>query len=228
MAAKDDWLPRNHTRLIALVKIIVSYLNDPYNQVRMGFTGVNLDFYLNEFMPKYNALIVIYTIWEDPAKRTSVTTAELFTAENEFVPVCRKLYMGYLKNNPNVSNADLESMNLPRRNTERRLTPIPEDTIIAKADTSVLRRVSIYFRTSVRKNAAKPKGVHSAEIKWIVSNVPITDREDIHNTTICTRSPLTLEFSDKERGSYLYFIVRWENTRGEKGAWSEIYNAIIP
>jgi hypothetical protein len=31
-----------------------------------------------------------------------------------------------------------------------------------------------------------------------------------------------------QRGKTVYFALRWENTRGEKGPWSEIMSAIIP
>jgi hypothetical protein len=43
-----------------------------------------------------------------------------------------------------------------------------------------------------------------------------------------TRTPFTLEFSGHERGKTVYFALRWENTRGEKGHWSPIQNAIVP
>jgi hypothetical protein len=32
----------------------------------------------------------------------------------------------------------------------------------------------------------------------------------------------------EDRGKKLYFALRWENTRGEKGPWSEIHSTIIP
>jgi hypothetical protein len=43
-----------------------------------------------------------------------------------------------------------------------------------------------------------------------------------------TRSPLKLQFENDLRGKTLYFAMRWENTRGEKGPWSPIMSVIIP
>jgi hypothetical protein len=43
-----------------------------------------------------------------------------------------------------------------------------------------------------------------------------------------TRTPFTLEFEGHERGKTVYFCLCWENTRGEKGHWSEIQSAVIP
>jgi hypothetical protein len=43
-----------------------------------------------------------------------------------------------------------------------------------------------------------------------------------------TDSPLEIEFDEADRGKIVWFAVRWENTRGQKGPWSEIFFAIIP
>jgi hypothetical protein len=228
MASKDDWLSRNHTELIHQAQLTIKYLNDPANQARMGLIGVNLDLYLYEFIPKFDALLIAYTAWEPPSTRASVHYTALQSAEEAFKPVFRKLYIGYLKNNPLVSNTDLEIMGFPLRNSDRQATPIPTNVVHMDVDTSILRRITIYFRSSGRRNAAKPKGVHNAEIKWLISTTPIISIEDLHNTSICTRSPLTLEFDGNNRGQYLYFAICWVNTRGEKGPWSIIQHAIIP
>jgi hypothetical protein len=43
-----------------------------------------------------------------------------------------------------------------------------------------------------------------------------------------TNSPLTIEFEEEDRGKTFWYAVRWENTTGEKGPWSEIQSVIIP
>jgi hypothetical protein len=43
-----------------------------------------------------------------------------------------------------------------------------------------------------------------------------------------TRTPYTFPFEYDQRGQTVYFALRWENTRGEKGPWSEIHSTIIP
>jgi hypothetical protein len=43
-----------------------------------------------------------------------------------------------------------------------------------------------------------------------------------------TRSPYVFTFDENMRGKTVYFCLRWENTRGQKGPWSAIYSAIIP
>ncbi|MDR1552126.1 MAG: hypothetical protein LBS69_01520, partial [Prevotellaceae bacterium] len=75
---------------------------------------------------------------------------------------------------------------------------------------------------------AKPAGQHGAEIRWTISDTPVVDVEELIHSAFDTHTPFTLEFQGHERGRMAYFCLCWENTRGEKGPWSEIVSAIIP
>ncbi|MDR1156180.1 MAG: hypothetical protein LBL04_15855 [Bacteroidales bacterium] len=50
---------------------------------------------------------------------------------------------------------------------------------------------------------------------------------DLVHSVFATRSPHTFQF-DLSAGKCFYCCLRWENTRGEKGPWSEIMSAIVP
>ncbi|MDR0609502.1 MAG: hypothetical protein LBG58_15030, partial [Planctomycetaceae bacterium] len=63
---------------------------------------------------------------------------------------------------------------------------------------------------------------------WAILDTPPTKISDLTHSSFDTRSPLTLEFDEDQRGKCVYFCLRWENTRGIKGPWSEIISAIIP
>ncbi|MDR1279356.1 MAG: hypothetical protein LBK99_00850 [Opitutaceae bacterium] len=43
-----------------------------------------------------------------------------------------------------------------------------------------------------------------------------------------TRDMIQLDFDENQRGQRIWLIARWENTRGQKGPWSDILSAIIP
>ncbi|MDR1339327.1 MAG: hypothetical protein LBK58_04670 [Prevotellaceae bacterium] len=49
-----------------------------------------------------------------------------------------------------------------------------------------------------------------------------------HEYATDTHSPFELAFDESERGKMVYICLRGENTRGEKGPWSEIVKAVIP
>jgi hypothetical protein len=52
--------------------------------------------------------------------------------------------------------------------------------------------------------------------------------EQLVQSSFHTRSPFTLEFHGAERGKTVYFALRWENTRGEKGPFGPVQSAIVP
>jgi hypothetical protein len=169
-----------------------------------------------------------YSKWLDPATRSKLIIDSFIDAEKVFKEAYRQLYMGYLKNNPNVTDTDLEAMGLPKRTSRRKPSPVPTTFPDAVLDTSMPRRIIIHFHDEGKITRAKPKGVHGAEIKWVVSDIPVKDIRKLVNSSFDTCSPFTLEFNDDERGMHLYLALRWENTRGEKGPFGEIITAIIP
>jgi hypothetical protein len=70
--------------------------------------------------------------------------------------------------------------------------------------------------------------VHGAEICWAVLDTPPVNWSQLVNSSFDTASPFRLSFEGEMRGRRLYFALRWENTRGAKGPWSEIQDTVIP
>jgi hypothetical protein len=120
-------------------------------------------------------------------------------------------------------------MGLPQRN-ENKPTPAPVPTTVPVTEIVLPApaTVEIHFHDEGKTNVAKPKGVHGAEICWAIRDTPPEHWKELTNSSFDTHTPLRLEFDIEERGRTLYFAIRWENTRGEKGLWSEIQTAVIP
>ncbi|MDR0724537.1 MAG: hypothetical protein LBF59_00820 [Prevotellaceae bacterium] len=228
MNSNGDWLPRNHEGLCNQANDTVDYLTaDVLN--RIGITGSSLNWYNTDFIPKHDALNLAFDNWKNPAERTKVITAAFITAENEFKPLYRKLYIGFLKGNPLVTDEDLVAMGLPKHSTGAKTPPTPPtDVVEATTDTSKPGIVGINFRTKNAKGTAKPKHVRGAEIVSAVLDTPPTDWAQLTHSSFDTKTPAQLVFTGEQRGKTLYFALRWENNVGEKGPWSEIYSAIIP
>jgi hypothetical protein len=222
MPTNTDWLKNNHFDLMIQASYTASFLENPSNRTRLGFEGINLHFLENEFMPKFVEFSTAFSIWENPADRTPRIIADLLEKEKVFKEVYRKLYMGFLKNNPHATDSDLAEMGLPKHSPSRKHpTPVPTDIPVCSTDTSIIRRISIHF-------SPKPKGVHCIEIFSAISDTPITNIKNLTSFALDTRSPYTFIFEDNQRGKSFYFAVRWGNTRGEKGPLSEIFSAIVP
>ncbi|MHB9291850.1 hypothetical protein Holit_00936 [Hollandina sp. SP2] len=140
----------------------------------------------------------------------------------------RAFIKAYLAYNPAVSDADKENMGLPLHDGTR--TPVPAPTTIPELelDSSVIRQITVHFRDAGSEKRGKPAHVHGVELRWgLLDNAP-SSVEDLKNSAFDTASPYTFTFDETERGKALYICPRWENNKGDKGPWGEIYKAVIP
>ena len=170
-----------------------------------------------------------YYVAENPATRTSAAVLAKNEARTAYEKALRQIIKAYITYNPAVSDEDRKLMALPIHKPGRTPSPKADKSPDVDTDTSVPGRVTIHFfdKDSGHKKS-KPAGQHGSEIAWIISDTPPTRWDELLHSNIDTNSPFTLIFENDQRGKNLYFALRWENTRGEKGPWTEIQNAIIP
>jgi hypothetical protein len=192
----------------------------------MGAQGRWLD---TDFTPKFQAADDAFKVWKNPVTHTPIAVKALEEAEKVFKVSFRALE-GTLKSSPLVTAADLEAMGLPGRHTgPGKPAPIATDPPDTDVDTSHIGRLGInFFKKGHGHKKGKPDGQHGAEIRWMISDTPPARWDDLLHSDIDTNSPLTLEFENDQRGKTVYFALRWENTSGKKGPWSEIRSAMIP
>lgn len=84
------------------------------------------------------------------------------------------------------------------------------------------------YRDRNSPRTAKPDGVHGAELTYAILDHPPVDWSELLHSVFDTHTPMNLDFPGEMRGKTLYFAMRWENTRGEKGHWNAIDSVIIP
>jgi hypothetical protein len=237
MPENKYWMSRNHEKLHKQAEMTVEYLLKGTNRVRMGLSNTDTlstpqgKWYDGEFSPKYNAYHLVFEEWEFPPTRTPILNERLRLAEAPFREVYRKLYIGLFKESPLVTDDDLLAMGLPTRHSGGNTpAPVPASHPAAEIDSSELRRLSIHFyedRGAHRK--AKPRGVHGAEIRWTVRDTSgEVHLKDLIHSSFDTHTPVIFDFEDEQRGKVFYFALRWENTRGDKGPFGPVENAIIP
>jgi hypothetical protein len=93
---------------------------------------------------------------------------------------------------------------------------------------TVLNRLSVRFWDGAGRRRGKPDGVHGAEIRWEERETPPAKAEDPANSAFATRTPHLFEFTGDHRGQTVFFCLRWENNKGDKGPWGEIVSAVVP
>lgn len=112
-------------------------------------------------------------------------------------------------------------------------TPVgpPTTRPVVKVDSRQRLQHTIHFAdeaTPTRK--AKPAGVAGAEI-WVklapVADPPPADPAALTFIALDTRTPYVLDFDGPDGGQNAHYMLRWVNTKGQKGPWSETASATV-
>jgi hypothetical protein len=165
--------------------------------------------------------------YRNPQTRTRIITFVKQEKRAALEKVLRQLVQ-MLRCNPFVSPDDLKSMGIAIRPTHRTPIAVPSTTPECETDTSLLRHLIIHFRDSGSRSAAKPHGVHAVEMAWgLLESSPLS-MNDFPRLNQDTHTPIKLAFEEYERGKTVFFALRWVNTKGETGPWSDIHSAVVP
>jgi hypothetical protein len=164
----------------------------------------------------------------NPEARTSAAIDEKDEARKALEKQLRADIKEHLTYNSALTDADRIIMGLPVHKTTK--TPIPVPTSLVKAEVNLPSPgvVEIHFQNADSEHKAKPFGVSGAEIVHAILDAPTTDWRLLVHSDFDTNSPFKLVFEGPDRGKTVYFALRWENTKGEKGPWNAIQSAIIP
>ncbi|MDR2131218.1 MAG: hypothetical protein LBP56_08690 [Odoribacteraceae bacterium] len=179
-------------------------------------------------MPKKAEWEAAWAAYEIPSARTPLITFTKTEKREAYERELRVLVKN-LQANTRVTPEDLRAMGIVVPSSSRTPAPVATKAPDFDVDTSVPGRLAIHFYDKVGDHKrGKPDGQHCVEIISLLSDTPPTRWDQLVHSVVDTRSPYTFVFENDQRGKTLYFAMRWENTRGEKGPWSEIQGAIIP
>ncbi|MDR2628096.1 MAG: hypothetical protein LBC40_08710 [Dysgonamonadaceae bacterium] len=189
---------------------------------------INTSWFNNKVVPARSAWTSAWQAYQNPSTRTEVITGSKNRARKNYEPLLGQL-VEVLKSSPDVTPEELDTMGIAWNKGGGGIhNPVPKTYPDFYLDSSTIRFLLVFFRDQGATSRAKPHGVHGAEIRWGILDKAPTDVKELLNSSFDTRSPFTLEFNESDRGKTVWFCLRWENTTGEKGPWSEIVSAIIP
>ncbi|MDR3235970.1 MAG: hypothetical protein LBT48_04500 [Prevotellaceae bacterium] len=221
MTTARDFLPRPDRQFLGWLAVVVHYLKDKFGAWHIPEDEQQR---IEQLLANFAAA---FGLVDNPQTHTPAATTAKQEARKAAESGIRRLLKAYVTYNPLVTDKDRRAMELPIHKTTRTRVSVPTTMPFFEIDSSVIRRLIIhFFDQNARK--AKPAGVHGAEIRWAILHVPVTHLKDLVNSSFDTHTPFMLEFDEDERGKTVYFCLCWENTRGEKGPWSEIVSAVIP
>jgi hypothetical protein len=188
---------------------------------------INQDYLNNVIVPAKTLWETKYAAWLQPESRTPIATAQKNDAKDAYLVVFRPLVAGLLSN-PYITQQALDTMGLRHPSVNHTPVSIPVGFPQARTDNSVPRRITLNFIDSITGKRAKPHGVSGAVVRYDVLEEAPIDINDLKLSLLDTASPCHLDFSEAQRDHRLYYCLAWQNTRGEKGPWSEIMSVIIP
>jgi hypothetical protein len=218
----SDFLPRPDRKFLSWVINFLKYLMG-----RLERFNFPQDLFQKLEQAK-NVFAQALELSEEPTTHTKVTIQEKNDARKALETTLRQAIAEYLTHNHLLTDGDRQLLGLPVHKTTH--TPVPAPTTVPEAEVALPSPavVEIHFRDAESEHKAKPTGVHGAEIAWAILDTPTTDWALLTHSSFDTHTPFRLSFEGPDRGKTLFFALRWENTRGEKGPWSEIQSAIIP
>ncbi len=110
---------------------------------------------------------------------------------------------------------------------ERTAPPPPETRPIGSVDFSQrLRHTLRLADQSEPTRRSKPEGVATAEI-WLKIGDEAGGPADYRLLDKTTETRFTAEYPETEGNKTAHYLLRWVNSRGEKGPWSETVSATI-
>lgn len=168
-----------------------------------------------------------FTKTENVSTRTPSAVLGKNQIRKEFEAALRSFVREYLAANSAISDEERRGMGLHVRDTKPTPAPAPLTRPILEIDFSQQLRHSLRVRDSLRSGWGKPEHIHAFEICSLIGSTSEPPIDDLKLINFATKSPYHITYQASDQGKRVHYAVRWINSCGEKGPWSEIASAII-
>jgi hypothetical protein len=135
-----------------------------------------------------------------------------------------------LQANPAITNAMKEAAGITVPKETRTPAAVPSTTPhLHKTDTSTRAILRLFFSDSATPGTtAKPAGVKFCEVVAQIGGAAPASPDTLDTVALESRAPYRFDFDAADVGKTVYMALRWINTKGQKGPWSQIYTAVVP
>ncbi|EDX73626.1 hypothetical protein MC7420_6674 [Coleofasciculus chthonoplastes PCC 7420] len=134
-----------------------------------------------------------------------------------------------LQVNPQITDAMRQGLGITVPKSSSSAVGVPTTRPLPRVELKGRYQLEIHFvdeTTPTRK--AKPSGMIGSEIWVKIGDPPPTDPKELTFVALDTATPYVMEFSGEDVGKTAYFMLRWVNTKGESGPWSQTVSMMIP
>jgi hypothetical protein len=162
-----------------------------------------------------------------PDTRTKPAVQAKNDARHALKKAIRQAVKEYLTYNHLLTSGDRDNLGLPVYKTSR----TPAHAIMSRPELEVdfkeIQRHTLTVRDSETKGAGRPAHAAGFEIWRKVGAPAPADDTDFQLVVQAPHSPCSLDYTAAESGQRAYYRVRWVNTRGVPGPWSDVKHAVI-
>jgi len=170
-----------------------------------------------------------YAAGRDESDPTSAQRQAKNDSRKAYVTLIRSVVNQHLRNNPALTNDDRVALGITVPDTTRSRVPVPNHA--PKENIDKIDHLLHKIRITDPDNPAtrkKPKGVARINVYRYIGEQNATPRlSDYQLIGSSTKFLFTSGFADTDVGKKAWYIVQYENTRGERGPVSDSINASI-
>jgi hypothetical protein len=183
-------------------------------------------------LPLFDAATQAQKDWQEayPAHAAARAAAQAARAQKDaaraaFERAIRPV-TAYLQSDPAVTDADRASFGITVRDPVKTPAPAPRTCPVVTIDPAarLTHRLRITDSATPTRRG-KPEGAVGAEV-WVAlvpPGAPIpTDPAALSFLTLASRGVLRTTFEPGAGGKTAVYMLRWVNTKGERGPWSEV------
>jgi len=134
-----------------------------------------------------------------------------------------------LDSKPGFTAAQRTAMGLPALDTLRTHVPAPTTRPVGRIESAAPHTLVLHFvdETTPTKRA-KPDGVQGCQVWSFVGDTAPADPSGYHFLALDTRTPYTDEHQAADAGKTAFYLLRWQNDKGETGPWGAVVVAKVP
>ncbi len=129
---------------------------------------------------------------------------------------------------PGVTDSDRAQLGVTIRDTEPTAPAAPATRPVAQVDTGQrLRHTLMVTDEMTPTSRAKPKGVSHYEVWVKVGDAPPVDASQLRFLDTSTTASFDVDYEGADGGKIAHYMLRWVNSRKQKGPWSHTVSATI-
>jgi hypothetical protein len=221
--SKFDYIPRRDEDFQAFVNPLTDYVKRHGDRFNIPESRVSE---LDTVRTAFNAAMAAAGNAET---RTAAAVLKKTQARTALEECTRQFVAEFLVRNRLVTDEDRQNMRVPIHKKTHTRAGIPTTFPILKRFIYLASRVyELFVQDSVHEGRARPDQVRGFEVGYLTGVAGLTVVPEMFTHSLFfTTSPARINFPPEAIGLTLYVAFRWENTRGEKGPWSEVYRLVI-